>query len=109
MDRAFIKIGKTRIFLGMRIVKEEVIKKYNQNKSKYNELNLNNDFTNDDEKLQSVHLICRKIKYLNYPTIIINIQFYKHLKDISYNIQVSGFVDETLSYVIEEINIGGSI
>ena len=48
-----------------------------------------------------------KISKLSHKSII-NIQFYKNLKDISYSIQVTVvYSDETLSYVIEEINIVG--
>tara|TARA_B100000123_G_C25716014_1_gene422201 strand:+ start:298 stop:1443 length:1146 start_codon:yes stop_codon:yes gene_type:complete len=113
MNRLLSKLVKKEYFFKNEDNLEEdlsknIIHRINQ---KYNELNLNSEFhPNDDRKYELVDfdlLKKEKISKLSHRSII-NIQFYKHLKDISYNIQVTViYSDETLTYVIEEINIVG--
>ena len=78
---------------------------------KYDEFNLNSEFHPDDKrKYYLVNYDLLKKEKLSKITnkSVINIQFYKKLKDISYNIQVIvSYSDETLSYIIEKIDIVG--
>ena len=78
---------------------------------KYDEFNLNSEFhPNDDRKYYLVNYDLLKKENLSRITnkSVINLQFYKKMKDISYNIQVTvSYSDETLSYIIEKIDIIG--
>ena len=76
---------------------------------KYEELELNSEFhLNDKRRYELVHfdtLINKPFSRISYSAVI-NIQYYKKLKDVAYTIQVVvDYSKENLNYKIKKIDI----